>query len=184
MNHLPHLFFKTRDEFRNWLNDNATTSEGMWLICYKKHSKKAFVAYDDAVEEAICYGWIDSLIKRIDEDTFLRKFTPRTNAENWSPSNIQRAEKMIKLDKMMPLGYEMYQPKPTQPVEVSLEISPVLHEAIANNHIAHKHFKAMSKTNQARFILWVNMAKTEATRLKRIASTVELLEQNKKLGLK
>ena len=76
------LYVTNRDDWRSWLEQNYTIKKEIWLIYYKKHSRKPRIPYDDAVEEAICFGWIDSIIQKIDEEKFAQKFTPRTNTRN------------------------------------------------------------------------------------------------------
>ena len=80
-------------EWREWLEKNYATKQEAWLIYYKKHTGKPIIPYDDAVEEAICFGWIDSIIKRIDDEKYARKFTPRTEDSRWSELNKKRAKK-------------------------------------------------------------------------------------------
>ena len=77
------------------LDKNYDVEEEVWLIYYKKHTKKARIIYDDAVEEALCFGWIDSILRKLDEDRYAQKFSPRKGRNKWSPKNIERAEKMI-----------------------------------------------------------------------------------------
>ena len=100
MDELERLSFKNRDEWRNWLKDYHNIAKGIWLIYYKKHTKKPSVYYNDAVEEALCFGWIDSLVKRIDDERYMQKYTPRNPNSSWSELNKQRVEKMIAEGKM------------------------------------------------------------------------------------
>ncbi|UCC32844.1 MAG: hypothetical protein JSW53_03315, partial [Candidatus Bathyarchaeota archaeon] len=88
------LYVTNRDEWRSWLEKNHEAEKEVWLIFYKKHVGKPSVPYEDAVEEALCFGWIDSIIKKIDEKKFVRKFTPRKSSSRWSELNRKRAQKM------------------------------------------------------------------------------------------
>ena len=91
------VYFKTRKEWRNWLRENCETENSVWLILHKKKSKIECVSLIEATEEALCFGWIDSLCKRRDEESFYLTFTPRNpKKSNWSARNIERAERMIK----------------------------------------------------------------------------------------
>ena len=101
------LFCKTRDEWRKWLINNHLSEKEIWLIYYKKHTKKATVKYNEAVEEALCFGWIDSTIKRIDENTYMQKYTPRNAKSKWSLVNKNRIKKLIKENKMTDVGLEL-----------------------------------------------------------------------------
>jgi uncharacterized protein YdeI (YjbR/CyaY-like superfamily) len=89
------LVFRTREDWRAWLAKNHDSENEVWLVYYKKVTGKRSITYSDSVEEALCFGWIDSIIKRIDETKYVRKFTPRVDKSNWSALNIKRAEKMI-----------------------------------------------------------------------------------------
>ena len=106
MKDLDNIHFKNREDFRNWLEKNHDKSRGIWMIFYKKHTKKENITYDESVEEAICFGWIDSIMNRIDEETFRQRFSPRRENSNWSKSNKERALRLITQKKMTAAGYE------------------------------------------------------------------------------
>ncbi|WP_428742043.1 YdeI/OmpD-associated family protein [Tenacibaculum sp.] len=92
----PAVYFKTRKEWRNWLEKNCETEKNVWLILHKKNSTKECVSLIDATEEAVCFGWIDSLCKKRDNESYYLTFTPRNpKRSNWSDRNIERAERMI-----------------------------------------------------------------------------------------
>lgn len=92
----PAVYFKTRKEWRNWLNKNCETEKSVWLILHKKNSKEACVSLVEATEESLCFGWIDSLCKKRDDKSYYLTFTPRNpKRSNWSDRNIERAERMI-----------------------------------------------------------------------------------------
>jgi len=92
----PPVYFKTRKEWRNWLSKNCKTEKTVWLILHKKNSKKECVNLIEATEEAVCFGWIDSLCKKRDDESYYLTFTPRNpKRSNWSDRNIKRAERMI-----------------------------------------------------------------------------------------
>ena len=98
------LYFQNANDWRKWLEQNHHESSGIWLVFYKKESGKPTLDYDEAVEEALCFGWIDSIIKNVDEQQYLRKFTPRKVESKWSDLNKKRVEKMIKLGRMTKTG--------------------------------------------------------------------------------
>jgi uncharacterized protein YdeI (YjbR/CyaY-like superfamily) len=93
-----------RDKWRSWLERNHDSETEIWVVFPKKHTALASMSYEDSVEEALCYGWIDSLVKRIDENMFARKFTPRTNTANWSDTNKRRVAKCIREGRMTAIG--------------------------------------------------------------------------------
>ena len=93
---MKQVYVKTRDEWRDWLKQHHDTCSGIWLVCYKKHTGKPSLEYDATVEEALCFGWIDSIIKTVDEERYLRKLTPRKPTSRWSDSNKKRVRKLEK----------------------------------------------------------------------------------------
>jgi uncharacterized protein YdeI (YjbR/CyaY-like superfamily) len=95
-----------RKELRKWLSKNHKKERAVWIVYYKKHTNKPRIPYDHAVEEALCYGWIDSTVKRLDNDRTAQRFTPRNDKSNWSELNKQRVLKLIKQKKMTPYGLE------------------------------------------------------------------------------
>jgi uncharacterized protein YdeI (YjbR/CyaY-like superfamily) len=102
------IYAKDRKEWRSWLQKNHQSKDHIWLIYYKKHTGQTSITYTDAVEEAICFGWIDGQIKKIDDDRYMQRFTPRTSKSRWSELNIDRAEKMIKLGNMTESGLNTF----------------------------------------------------------------------------
>jgi len=101
---MKQLYLTDRDQWRDWLSVNHAAEAGIWLVFYKKETSRLTIAYEAAVEEAICFGWIDSIIKKIDTARYARKFTPRTDKSKWSPLNKKRASKMIKERRMTEVG--------------------------------------------------------------------------------
>ena len=93
---MKQVYLKTRKEWREWLNQNHDKSGSIWLVFYKKHTGKATLEYDEAVEEALCFGWIDSIIKKIDDEKYVRKLTPRKADSRWSGLNKKRITKLKK----------------------------------------------------------------------------------------
>ncbi len=104
------LHVTERLEWRAWLQANGEKEKEIWLVFYRKHTGKKILVYDEAVEEALCFGWIDSIIKRLDEKTYARKFTPRNRGSKWSELNMARAKKMIAAGLMTPVGSALIDP--------------------------------------------------------------------------
>jgi len=105
------LYLKNRDEWRRWLEKNHKREPEIWLIYYKKHTKKSSIPYNDAVEEALCFGWIDSTVKGIDGEKYAQRFSPRKPKSNWSEPNKERIERLIKEGKMTPAGLVFFENK-------------------------------------------------------------------------
>ena len=101
------IYVTTREEFRDWLEKNHKTCKEIWLIQYKKFTQKPSIPYVDAVEEAICFGWIDGFEKGMDDQRYAKRFTPRRQKSLWTDTNIERARKMIEEGKMTEAGRTM-----------------------------------------------------------------------------
>jgi uncharacterized protein YdeI (YjbR/CyaY-like superfamily) len=185
------LHFVDRHDWRSWLEKNHETKREAWLIFYKKHTGTPNVTYDDAVEEALCFGWIDSIIKRIDHEKFARKFTPRKLNSRWSGSNKKRATKMINEGKMMKTGLELIvQAKNcgewnrTCPTRKDLAIPEYFEKALKSNEKALNTFNKLGTSYKRQYIGWVNNAKKEETRKRRLSEAIRILEKGEKLGMK
>lgn len=184
------LYVKTREEWRGWLEKNHLTTERIWLVFYKKVSGKDSVLYDDAVEEALCFGWIDGKIKKINEDYYVRLFTPRRPKSRWSKINIERAGKLTLKNLMKPEGLRAYQNFLDNPElgyenikEEEPEIPADLLRALEENSLALDNFRKFSSANRKLYILWLNQAKRDLTRISRIAKIVQFSEKNQKPGM-
>lgn len=185
------LHVTNRDDWRAWLGQNYDTEKEVWLIHYKRHTGKPRIPYDDAVEEALCFGWIDSLVKKIDDEKFAQKFTPRKRKSKWSEANKKRVRKMIKEGKMKKAGLAKIREAKnngewfkTAPVEKKLEVPACIRKAFATNEKAQDNFNNLANGYKRQLVGWITSAKKEETRKRRLTEAVQLLEQNKKLGMK
>jgi len=188
---MPLTFTTTeRADWRRWLEENGRSEKEVWFIYYKRDSGKTSLPYDDTVEEALCFGWIDSIIQTVDEEKYARKFTPRTNAEKWSSLNLQRMRKLVGTGQMTKAGLEMIDPvllkkDPYQKErpEASADFMAVK-QALKRYPLAWRNFCAMAPSYQKRYLGWICAAKQETTRQRRIDEAVALLEKNQKLPMK
>lgn len=184
------LYFSTRQEWRKWLEENHASSDGIWLIYYKSKSGKPRIKYDDAVEEALCFGWIDSKLKSVNEDYYIQYFTPRRKRSRWSKLNLKRAQKLIDQKLMKPEGMREYERAIANSSVVAdneddgdPEIPDELLEELKKNKLAYDNFMNFSLSNRRIYLFWLRSAKREETRLKRILKIVEFSEQNKRPGM-
>lgn len=185
------VYLTNRDEWREWLEKYHDAEKEVWLIYYKRHAGKPRIPYDDAVEEALCFGWIDSIVKKVDEERFAQKFTPRKSKSRWSELNKKRARKMIEEGKMTERGFtrireakrsgEWFQ-KASRAKELVIPL--YIGEALSANKKALDNFNKLAKSFRRQYIGWINSAKREETRKRRLAEAIKLLMQNKKLGMK
>jgi uncharacterized protein YdeI (YjbR/CyaY-like superfamily) len=180
-----------REDWRTWLKENHDKEKEVWLIFYKKHTGKPGVPYDDAVEEALCFGWIDSIVKRIDDEKYAQKFTPRKADSTWSELNKKRVKKMIRQGRMTETGLALinaakksgkWEQVISQPKEFA--IPPEVIKAISANKKAWENFNNLAPSYKKQYIGWITTAKKEETRQLRLKEVVEILIQGKKLGLK
>ncbi|MFN8418462.1 MAG: hypothetical protein U0528_04330 [Anaerolineae bacterium] len=151
---IERYYAKDRDEWRDWLLNNHASAPGVWLIYYKKESGKPRVQYADAVEEALCFGWIDSRPNAIDDHSYMQLFSPRKPKSPWSKLNKQRVESLIRQGLMMPAGLEKIEAAKSDgswnaydAVE-ELVMPHDLRAALAQNTLAQQKFEAFSSTNK------------------------------------
>ncbi len=183
----------TRERWREWLSENYRDVSEVWLLFWKKHTGKPGLAYGASVEEALCFGWVDSLIKRIDDDRYARKFTPRRPDSVWSALNRERAARMIREGRMREPGLALIREakvsgkwdaavrKPhTNSVEMPVELKERLDECPA----AKTFFESLSPSRQRMYRLWVGSAKRPETRMRRADEALRKLARGEELGLK
>jgi len=184
------LYVTNRDEWRSWLEKNHDKEKGIWLIYYKKHTNAPTIPYEDAVEEALCFGWIDSIVKRIDTEKYMQKYTPRKNKSNWSESNKTRVERLMEQGLMTESGLDKIREAKGNGSWHRLEsvdklvLPPDLEKALTSNKRALENFNNFAPSSKRQYIWWVMSAKREVTRKKRIREVTRLAAQNKKPGMK
>src|SRR5213596_2830239 len=156
-------------QWRAWLQMHHASSPGVWLVFYKGHTRLKSVEYEDAVREALCFGWVDSLIKRLDDDRYARKFTPRKPASKWSPSNRKRWVDLQTEGLLEPAGIaaaptaNTYAPRPVIP-----ELPVYIARAFKSDRKAWAFFQELPPREQRNFVVWIHIAKRPETRDKRI----------------
>ena len=182
----------TRSQWRRWLAEHHDQEKnGIWLVFNKKETGRPSLEYEESVEEALCFGWIDSIIKRIDDGKYCRKFSPRKDGSRWSNTNKKRVEKIIKEGRMTRFGLAKVEaakrsgsweldPRPV----INRDIPQELTDTLARNRTAKDFFEQLAPTYQKHFIGWIVTAKREETRAKRLRESLALLAGGKKLGLR
>jgi len=178
------FYAKNRKEWRNWLEKNHTKEKSVWLIIYGKGSQTPSVNAAEAVEEALCYGWIDSLAKGRDDESHYQTFSPRKPKSNWSKINRERVEKLIQQGLMTPAGQALIDLAKksgtwTAMVDVqNLVIPPDLQKLFNLSKTAFKNFNAFPPSSKQLILTWILNAKKPETRQNRIEQTVELAKKN------
>lgn len=183
---------RNRAEWRAWLAANHGKEAEVWLVYYKKKTGKTSVEYGASVEAALCYGWVDSIIKKLDDTKYVRKFTPRKESSKWSPSNKKRVEHLIREGLMTEHGLQKVKAAKRagnwdnlmQTPELTFEMPAEFADALSKNKRAQETFEKLAPTYQKQYLGWIEVAKRPETREKRIKESIRLLAEGKKLGLK
>jgi len=179
------LQVRSRRQWRGWLAKHHTSSPGVWLVFYKVHTGVKSIRYEDTVREALCFGWIDSLIKRLDDDRYALKVTPRQPTSKWSDINRKRWVELKAADLLTSAGLaaaptsNTYAPRPVIP-----GLPVYIAKALKANSKAWEFFRELAPTYRRDFVVWIHTAKQSDTRERRIRESIALLAAGKKLGLK
>jgi uncharacterized protein YdeI (YjbR/CyaY-like superfamily) len=179
-------YAKDRKAWRKWLLQNHNSSPGVWLIYYKKDSGKSRVPYDDAVEEALCFGWIDSTLRPGDEHYYMQLFMPRKEKSGWSKLNKERIIKLTANGLMTSAGLKAIDIakengswNKLDKIE-SHELPPEMEKAFKNSKAARKYFDTLGPSTRKYMIYWITNAKLPETRAKRLAELIPALAEGKK----
>ncbi len=176
----------SRKDWRAWLKKNHKKEKIIWLIHHKRHTNKHFISHRESLEEAICFGWIDTIIKRIDHDTYARCFMRRTEKSRWSNNTLSYAKDMIKQKKMTAEGLKRYKEglkKPSLDVGIpkNPEPQPDLLEALKKKNLLEQ-FHNIAPSYKRYYVRWLERAKRPETRQKRIEAILQQILHNRKPG--
>jgi uncharacterized protein YdeI (YjbR/CyaY-like superfamily) len=180
---------KTAGQWRTWLGGHHDSASEVWLVFYKRHTGVAAIAYQDAVDEALCVGWIDSLARRLDDRRYALKFTPRRADSRWSDTNRKRYAQLKAAGRLKPAGSERpptnrgYDPRPPR-LSLPSKLPPYMQAALKKNAKAWRQFQALPPSHQRRYFAWIESAKREDTKLRRLKEAIRLLTGGQVLGLK
>ena len=173
-------FFKTPAEFRRWLQKNHATATELWMGLNKKHVAPRGLTWEQAVEEALCYGWIDSKSQRIDEDTVRQRWTPRKPGSNWSKINIDLVARLVAEGRMQAAGLAAFEKRRDDRSGIysyenrhQIELTPEFAKQLAANRKATAFWEASTPSYRTGCVHWVMSAKQEATKAKRMAQLIE-----------
>ena len=177
------LYVTNREKWRAWLTKHHKSESEVWLIFYKQHTGQPRIPYDDAVEEALCFGWIDSIVKRIDDEKFAQKFTPRRDRSKWSALNKRRVQKLIRDGRMTDAGLAkvdfatLGDDAKKKPSEADVDIPPFVKKAFKANAKAWKNYQSLTPSRRAAYVRLITDARQDATRERRLHQAIALLEQ-------
>jgi uncharacterized protein YdeI (YjbR/CyaY-like superfamily) len=183
------IILSSRDEWRDWLDSNHASRSGIWVIIIKKNSPMDGLRYEEAVEEALCFGWIDSKMKSVDKDRFIQRFTPRKPTSFWSESNKDRINRLIADCKMTEAGLKAVKVAKqngmwdySRKISTDVTIPVDFEKALFKNKKARKNFNNYPPSTQKIYIHYILEAKKSETRERRITKIIERAEKNKRPG--
>ena len=179
--------FASGAEWRAWLEANHATEKELWLIIYKRRVAKAGLSYREALDEALCFGWIDGILKRIDDEKHMIRFSPRKSKSIWSKANRARAERLMAEGRMTGAGLaaiEQAKKNSEWYRELSNDEGPIvpaeLTEALKSNRKAQKNWESFPPSLKQQFAYWITSARREDTRNNRIGKAVEMAKRNER----
>ena len=183
------LRFADRKEWRAWLRKNHGKSKEQWVLFYKKHTGKPGLEYEAAVEEALCYGWIDGTLKRVDGEKHVIRFTPRRKRSVWAVSNKRRVRKLMKAGKMTKSGLALLEGVDISDEAIEAEerehrnpTLPVwMEKEIKTNEKAWKNYQALPPSHRKQYLWWLTSAKREDTQKRRLEQAMGMLEEGKRV---
>jgi uncharacterized protein YdeI (YjbR/CyaY-like superfamily) len=181
--------FHTPADWRAWLEENHEREKEAWLVIRRAESPSPGVFLEEAVEEALCFGWIDGVMKSVDAETYFLRFSPRKRGSVWSVSNQRRVEKLTAQGRMTEAGMakvreaqENGEWEAALRREDTLNLPDDLREALAKNASAQANFDRLAPSHKKQYLNWIASAKTAPTRQKRIQKTVEMVASSRRLG--
>jgi uncharacterized protein YdeI (YjbR/CyaY-like superfamily) len=183
------LYAADPGEWRAWLEKNRATEKEVWLVYYKQGTDKACITYQESLEDALCFGWIDSLIQKIDEEKYARKFNPRRAGSKWSELNKHLVAKLVKEGRMTEAGlatvdFDLPPAEGPRPIRAPLPLPDWLKKGLMTSPKAWENFNHLPPSHRRNYIGWISDAKREETRQRRIREAIQMLEKNQRLGLR
>jgi uncharacterized protein YdeI (YjbR/CyaY-like superfamily) len=179
MNESNRLYVVNREEWRLWLKENYRTAKEVWLVYPRKHSDLKRIPYNDAVEEALCFGWIDSITRTIDEDRYSQRFTPRRPGSKYSQTNKERLRRLIEQGKVMPDVLTTV----GDVIEEKFQVPADIEAALRANEQAWENFQSYSGSYQRIRIAYVDVARKRPGEFeKRLRHLIRMTEQDKQFG--
>ena len=181
------VFFRTPTEFREWLGKYHATKDELLVGFYKRDSGKPSLTWPESVDQALCFGWIDGVRRRIDGLSYTIRFTPRRRGSIWSSVNIKRARTLIAQGQMRPAGLTAYEARRDNKSGIysyeqrSVNLEEPYKELLKQNKTAWSHFQEQPPSYRKAASWWIVSAKKEGTRLKRLAKLTALSAEGKRL---
>lgn len=190
---MEEFFAPSRSEWRAWLEQHHSSERAVWLVFTRAGSTGSCISYGESVEEALCFGWIDSIIRRLDDARYARKFTPRKPGSVWSALNRERALKAVSGGLMTPAGQALidhakasgtWDGRQTRPAVDTDVVPQELGILLASSPAGRSFYEGLPPSCRRRYNLWVASAARAETRTRRAAEALDLLERGERLGLR
>jgi uncharacterized protein YdeI (YjbR/CyaY-like superfamily) len=181
------LDVRSRAEWRSWLRGHHDSVAEIWVVFHKLHTGRKSIRYEDAIEEALCFGWVDSLVRRLDEDRYARKFTPRRPDSRWSRINLRRYAELEARGALRSAGRER---APTRKIAVAPaawagpSLPKYIEKALRGNPAAWATFERLAPSYRRDYVGWIDSAKKDTTKERRLREAIGSLAAGRKLGLK
>jgi len=173
-------FFATREAFRAWLEEHHATATELWMGLYKKGSGRPSITWSEAVDEALCFGWVDSVRHGIDDESYMNRFTPRKPNSNWSEVNIRRVEELTKQRRMRAAGLKAFRERREDTTAIysyeqrhQAKLEPAQERRFRSSKRAWAWFQAQPKGYRTTAVYWVASAKKPETRERRLDTLIE-----------
>ena len=180
-------FFPTQSDLRKWFEKNNNKTDELWVGYYKKDTGKKSITWQESVDEALCFGWIDGIRKSINEESYKIRFTPRRKGSNWSAVNIKRINELIKLGPVKPAGLEVFKNRDAKKDEqysfeqAKVKLPKDFEKKIKSNKKALDYFNKLPPYAKRLSTWWVISAKREETKLKRLDILIQCSEEGRKI---
>jgi uncharacterized protein YdeI (YjbR/CyaY-like superfamily) len=180
------VLIKSRKEWRDWLRKNHAKKESVYMVKYKKHTGKPIISHSDTMDDAICFGWIDTIINRLNNDLYMIKFVKRNKNSKWSYATQKKARRLKKEGLMTKAGWDSYKDGLKRPVHdkdvpKNPNVPKELKEALEKNKVAKINFYNFAPSYKRIYLIWVLTAKREETKVKRIKEVVKRASENRKV---
>ena len=180
-------FFRTSADFGTWLEKNHATATELWVGLYKRDTGKPSITWPESVDQALCFGWIDGIRKRVDEISYQIRFTPRRRGSIWSATNIKRAKELVRQRQMRPIGLKAFAARIENKSGIysyeqrSTELSQPYAKLLKKNKAAWNFFQTQSPSYRKMTGWWIISAKKEETRMARLAKLIGASAKGKRL---
>jgi uncharacterized protein YdeI (YjbR/CyaY-like superfamily) len=186
---MPRLAVHSAAAWRAWLHRHHASCAEIWLVFHKRHTGVRSITYKDALDEALCFGWVDSLVKRLDDRRYVIKFTPRRADSRWSDVNRKRYAELEAAGRLKPAGINRpptnrgSAPRPPR-LELPAKLPAYIRTALKRNDKAQRTFDGLPPEQRRRYFAWIESPKRDDTKIRRLHEAIRLLASGKVLGLK